>query len=245
MARRRAPGGGRKPIGPSAARSLLTIRMPADLRAALEAGAQRRESTLTQDLLRRLRASLRDEGRDPPVRALCFLIAQLAEHIIGPTLMGRKDDAEVVVRLYDWRNDRFFFRALKIAVGRLLDELEPPGPIEPREITFKETHPDPSMRRWVASYKTPEARAEYSVDYLLTALREAPHLTALQHEEQARLAAMYTPLMREFYGMQDAARDLAVKPRTSKKPAPAQGTVTIDPVYPVYPWSKKSRGPKS
>jgi hypothetical protein len=173
------------------------------------------------------------------VRALCFLIAQLAEHIIGPTLMGEKGDA---VRLYDWRNDRFFFRALKIAVGRLLDALEPPGPIEPHEITFKETDLNPSERRWLASYKTPEARAEYSVDYLLTALREAPHLTALQHEERASLAAMYTPLMREFYGMQDAARDLAVKPRTSKKLAPAQVTVTADF---VYLWGKKSRGPKS
>src|SRR6516165_455129 len=55
MARKRAPGGGRKPKGAAPMRSQLTIRMPDDLRTELEAAARKRGHNLTDELLWRLR----------------------------------------------------------------------------------------------------------------------------------------------------------------------------------------------
>ena len=75
MARKRAPGGGRKPKGPVAARSQLTVRMPDDLRAELEAAARRRNRNLTDELIGRIRVSFareHEQKRDPATRALLF-----------------------------------------------------------------------------------------------------------------------------------------------------------------------------
>ena len=75
MARKRAPGGGRKPKGPVAARSQLTVRMPDELRAELEAAARRRNRNLTDELIGRIRGSFareHEQKRDPATRALLF-----------------------------------------------------------------------------------------------------------------------------------------------------------------------------
>jgi hypothetical protein len=214
MARKRAPGGGRKPSAHTP-RAQLTIRMSDEMREQLESAARERDWTLTDELLLRLRVSFhreRDESRQPAMRALCFLIAELADHIVGPSVARGKSE----VRFYDWRSDPFFYRAFKIAVGRLLDALEPPGPIKAYQITAKQGELDPYMKHYLASFKSPEARAEYSVGYILTALREAPHQTAERREEQRKLVGMHPVLMREFYGMPDAAKDLVVEPRSGK-----------------------------
>jgi hypothetical protein len=67
-------------------------------------------------------------------------------------------------------------------------------------------------------FKTPEARAQYSADYVLTAFREFPQWSAETREEQRKLVIEYgsPQLIREFYGMPDAALDLAVKPRSDE-----------------------------
>jgi hypothetical protein len=218
--RRRAPGGGRKRLGPSVAQN-LTIRIDDDLREQLEAVAtarQKRNWNLSQEILLRLRTSLnneREEQRSPAMRALCFLIAQLGDHVVGPKLIG--DEKEVA--LYNWRADPFFYKAFKIAVGQLLDALDPPGPIRPCVITTEnEADLDPSTRRYLETFKTPEARAQYSVDYVLTAFRGFPQWSAETREEQRKFVTEFgsPQLTREFYGMPDAARDLAVKPGSGK-----------------------------
>src|SRR6516165_8156849 len=84
MAQKRAPGGGRKPIGRSSARAQLSVRMPDDLRTELEAAAAARGHSLTQEMIGRLRESLareRIDRQDPAMRALCFLFQNLAESI--------------------------------------------------------------------------------------------------------------------------------------------------------------------
>ena len=218
--RRRAPGGGRKRLGPSVAQN-LTIRIDDDLREQLEAVAtarQKRNWNLSQEILLRLRISLnneREEQRSPAMRALCFLIAQLADHIVGPKLKG--DGKEFA--LYNWRADPFFYKAFKIAVGQLLDALDPPGPIKAPKITPEdEAKLDPFLRRYIETFKTPEARAQQSADFILTAFRALPQWSAETREEQRKLVTEYglPQLIREFYGIPDAARDLAVKPRSDE-----------------------------
>jgi hypothetical protein len=221
--RRRAPGGGRKRLGPSVAQN-LTIRIDDDLREQLEAVAtarQKRNWNLSQEILLRLRTSLnneREEQRSPAIRALCFLIAQLADHIVGPKVIFDGEE-EKEIAIYDWRRSPFFYKAFKIAVGQLLDALDPPGPIRPCVITTEnEADLDPSTRRYLETFKTPEARAQYSVDYVLTAFRGFPQWSAETREEQRKFVTEFgsPQLTREFYGMPDAARDLAVKPGSGK-----------------------------
>jgi hypothetical protein len=241
MARKRAPGGGRKPSAHTP-RAQLTIRMPDDMREQLETAAMERDWTLTDELLLRLRGSFRrerDESRQPSMRALCFLISELADHIVGVKVAWGKSE----FGFYDWRSDPFFYKAFKIALGRLLDALEPPGPIKVYQITANEAELEPSWKHYLASFKTPEARAEYSVEYILTALREAPHRTAERREEQRKLVGMHPALMREFYGMPDAARDLVVKPRSGKT---VPLTVDVVPVSLLgeKPKESKPRGEK-
>src|SRR5262245_44631170 len=102
MARKRAPGGGRKPKGAVAA-GLVAVRMQDDLRAQLDAAAKKRGYTLTDEVLGRLRASFareREQRRDRAMRALGFLIATVAD---VAHLGGRLNK--------QWHRDPFMFQA--------------------------------------------------------------------------------------------------------------------------------------
>jgi hypothetical protein len=126
MARKRAPGGGRKPIGPSAGRP-LTIRIDDDLRNELEATAAKRAKrkpkwNLSQEILHRLRWSLnreREDRRSLAMRAICYLISDMASREL------RTD------RWQSWHRNPFAFAAFKAAVAGLLDDLAPPGDVQP------------------------------------------------------------------------------------------------------------------
>ena len=124
MARKRAPGGGRKRIGRSVARP-LTIRIDDDLRGRLERAAQgrgqRRKWNLSAEILHRLRTSLdkdREIKRDPAINAICFLIADMAK---------RELYTDIFPSTAPWHRDPFTFRAFKLAVAELLNDLEPAG----------------------------------------------------------------------------------------------------------------------
>jgi hypothetical protein len=214
MPRKRAPGAGRKPAGPISGKlSNFSTRITAETRHELEAAAKESGQSISQVAERLIKSGLaetRAGNRDPAMRALSFLIAQLADHIVGPKVV--REGTETA--LYDWRSSPFFYRAFKIAVGQLLDALEPPGPIKAYKITVKdEADLDPSMKRYLASFKTPEARAQSSVDYILTAFRAMPQWSGETREEQRKLVSEsgFPQLEREFYGLPNAARDLAVK----------------------------------
>ena len=199
--RKRAAGGGRRPKGPfSGLTSSLTIRIPAEMRQQLEDAAQR-SGNISQELLRRLADSFyrdRDRARDPAMRALCFLIAETAHQAVGIHL-GEEERP-----IGSWRDDPFFFRAFKIAVGKLLDELEPPGPIRPPVMKWFG-----AFDKLTRSYETPQARGEYAADYIWNALLTAPASPAERENERRRAGKIDSPsAWREFYGMPDAARDL-------------------------------------
>jgi hypothetical protein len=148
MARKRASGGGRK-RSPDTPRAQLSIRMQENDRAQLEAAAKRRGWTVTEELLWRLRASFardHERQRDPPLRAWCFLISELASFIHYETP--------------NWHRNPFWYRAFKLGLIGLLDALEPQGEVRPPKAL------DPSTDE-----ETPEAQAEMAVNIVLHLLR--------------------------------------------------------------------------
>jgi len=230
MAQKRAPGGGRKPKGPVAARSQLTVRMPNDVRAELEAAARRRNRNLTDELIGRIRVSFareHEQRRDPATRALLFLISQLAEqvHLNSPI---------------EWHQNPFMFRAFKLAVARLLDALEPSGKIQPpyEDVgrAFLEVargakeKPAPVLvqSQWfVDQYQTPEKTAAVVADSILrlflggssTLNEHVPYLRdlAAKHPENEIYKGLFDNLLRDRYRMSDARRALQLKPKSQKK----------------------------
>jgi hypothetical protein len=193
--------------------------MPDDLRARLEtAVAQRLERkpslkwNLTEEVLARLGWSFRkerEERRDPTVRALCYLVSQLADvsssfaHVRGQT----------------WVDDPFMFRTFKLAVAKVLDALEPSGQakspyasLEPGNLLFE-------------TYKTVESAADFTA---ASVLRPLFYPSPVTQDQKTMLRNLDTPkvpgagkqlleLMEEtFYAMADARRDLGIKSKEPK-----------------------------
>jgi len=83
MARKRAPGGGRKPGELGLRSATLSLRLPKDMREALAAAATRnKRRSVSEEIVRRLRSTLvrdRDEANRPPhIRALSQVVARIA-----------------------------------------------------------------------------------------------------------------------------------------------------------------------
>jgi hypothetical protein len=209
MVQKRAPGGGRKPIGPTVARAQLSVRMPDDLRTELEAAAAKRGRSLTQEMLWRLRVSLnreRIDRQDQVMRALCFLFTDLAEKL--HSRQGGK-----------WHRDPFTYRAFKLAVAKLLDALEPPGdaksPFAKLENSDERLHQQ--LFEW---FKSPESAATHVASLTLESLFRPKKITA---EEKAVLRQVKTPdyadwgdlfieeQEREYFAMDTVGRVLGVK----------------------------------
>jgi hypothetical protein len=211
MARKRAPGGGRKPRGAfSQLAATLSIRMPADMRAKLEASAARRPGkgwVLTQEILHRLQRTFdreRDERRDPASRALCYLLAQ----VIATVALN--------VKPREWRSDPFAFRTMKLAFNQILDALEPPGEIKAPNPTEDKESPFaalPIFPIWAVpgtglfatniGGSTPEEMARFTRDVILMRLAEPEVLPA---------PFSITSSQQDFeFAMSDARRHLEIK----------------------------------
>jgi hypothetical protein len=218
MARKRAPGGGRKPKGEFSGLGMpLSIRMPAELRSQLEAAARRSGKSLTQEMLTRLDGSLnkdRNKAVDPAMRALCFLFSSLAYAVHW--------------NMPNWRSDRFLFRGIKIGIGKLLDALEPSGEIKLPDF-WRAAHAaaiDESMseltKAWpesiIPAIQSPEAMADHAVRVTLQnyasprpqnwdALRSFASMPEYQ-EIGGKVLKHQEDL---YYGMKDARKDLRIK----------------------------------
>jgi hypothetical protein len=109
MARKRAPGAGRKPRGPFEGKTAtLTTRITPETRAALERAAKKSGLSLSQEVERRLDDSVkRERNRPPDVLALAEAIAQVAEKIQEAT--GKQ-----------WREDAFTGEALRHGIDFLI-----------------------------------------------------------------------------------------------------------------------------
>jgi len=94
-----------------------------------------------------------------------------------------------------------------------LDTLDPPGEVKSPLVNIKHGEPDPSMERLIESWKSPEARGEYAADFIFQSLRKIPNLSPQEREARRQyLNKLGVPsLLREFYGMSEAATDLIPK----------------------------------
>jgi hypothetical protein len=207
--------------------------MPDELRADLEAAARKRGHgrTLTDEMLARLRSSLsreRDDERDPALKALNFVIAQLAERISGGVYIPRGEFR--LQQLREWRSDPFKFGAFKFAVGKLLDALEPPetdysGSLskaeyeaikekaqkEAAEYAAEHFGYTPEMQKWfIEIHKTPEAYGAYSFGSLWTQLKRTNPLTENEKGMGRRYPDFGEVIEREFYGFEKARHDLGI-----------------------------------
>jgi len=207
VARKRAPGGGRKPIGPSAARP-LTIRIPDDMRAVLQTAAVKRSKqnrgwNLSQELLLRLRWTLNKEherDRDAALRALSFLISEVSRYL-NPGLSP------------NWHRDPFLFGAFRFGVSKILEALEPPG---------KAQSPLAKIGTLSDTFRTPEAAGEMAASVTLSQLlypaSEADHLATLQVLEKVPVPEhlrsfheqILDDLQRNHYTISRARSDLGI-----------------------------------
>lgn len=206
MAKRRAPGGGRKSKGPTVP---FSMRVPVEMRDELSAAATKRSKQRkmkisdTEEMLIRLRTSFareRDEARDPAMRALGFLFAEAAEQVhLG----------------VPWRSDPFLYRAVKIAISRLLDALEPKGRVKAskqwkeafakfaKERIFDGRVP---LKAWIDQFsESPEALAKHAVSTVLVVFNRTP----------MGLSTMKVVSYDKF-GIEDARRDLQIKTQGEK-----------------------------
>jgi hypothetical protein len=216
--RKRAPGGGRKPSGPfKQGAAQLTVRMPDDMRARLDAAARKKGWSLSQQLLWRLRVSFEKENhadhRDPATRALCFLIAETAQRVhIGIPV--------------EWHRNPFLFRAFKLAVASLLDALAPAGAVESPLPEFSKVLEPRELQLIGDRWKTPETAAAEAAKLTLTSLLLPAHdvedvktrLRGLNFPERPNLSEeLIKEFEREFYVMANARRDLGIdEPKGSK-----------------------------
>jgi Arc-like DNA binding domain len=232
--RKRAPGGGRKPKGEfDRLSAAVTTRMPVDLRERLVEAADKNDRSITQELLRRLHDSFardRSKEREPAMRALCFLIAEIANQVVGhgfdeadkKSLLDESKKKGFPIYFPDWRSEPFYFRAFKLAVVQLLDALQPPGDVKPprRHLNLypKTPEADAFAARFNRSFESPEARADYAAGYVLNSI-----MTVRQQSIEERTAGVrrmerlgLTHFLREQYNMIDAARDLQIPKSKSK-----------------------------
>lgn len=216
MGKRRAPGGGRKPKGEfSGVTSPLSIRMPEEMRRQLEAAADARGRSVSQEILRRIQETFRydrDRARDPAMQALCFLIAQLAGEVAG--LTDQKGQPA-----FDWRTNPFFFRAFKLGIAKLLDALEPAGEIRSQqamldaELHLEITGGPAIMKIFKATYENPEVRADTAVSTLMSKLMR-PRFDTQHFDEVA--PNHKASGQREYYGFLDARSALQIKSKVDK-----------------------------
>ena len=114
-----------------------------------------------QELLTRLEASFdrdTDLPRDPSMRAFCYLFSQLAESIHLNT--------------DNWRSDPWLFRAVQLAIGKLLDAFKPAGKVKRTdfwEFLRQGNAPELSITKEMRQVMTrsPEAMADHMVKRLL------------------------------------------------------------------------------
>jgi len=192
---KRAPGGGRKRLGPSVARN-LTIRIDDELRERLEIKAgkrarRKRNWNLSQEILMRLWQSLerereREDDSDTAILAICYLISEKLAKIIY-----RKNP--------NWHRDPFWFRTFRLAVSNFLSRIEPPGEI---------VTPASMLER---PAKTPEAIAEFMSDLVLDELKLSKPMTstekAIALERHAGDEDFVSEIQGELYDIERARRD--------------------------------------
>jgi hypothetical protein len=193
--RKRAKGGGRKPLAGPNKTVAVSMRVPPQLREELEAARgprrARNRPSLTRVGVQLLSAGLKDRAQhaDDPTRLLGYLIAETAKacRVFTGTERAGKRGGMILdldtrrrsrVRVekpgsikQDWFTDPFTFRAFRLAVAQLLDWLEPKGEIISPVDRMGEDAFRNAPRAIVDSFRTPEARAQAAAEFVWTRLQ--------------------------------------------------------------------------
>jgi hypothetical protein len=235
MAKKRKPGGGRKP-NPNK-KVMFSTRLEPHVMAALKAAAAKwpggNVSTFTEFLINKGLHERDEEERDPPLRALLFLIGQLAEHISGTAYTkGLLADEFRHKTMSRWRSDRFKFLAFRFAVNHLLNSLgEPHGRLKsPRsertvEIQVKTFAPDDAalakiIREQVTS---PEAYGVFTAASLIQMGRgtmgpdKDKRFLAAVRQAMSSAPEVLRAWERDWYGLPQALHDLELKPKANPR----------------------------
>jgi hypothetical protein len=177
--------------------------MPADMRAELKASALKRGWSLAQDLLWRVRVSLnreREEHEDRALRALCYVISEMARKQLWTDHPDRAGER--------WHRDPFTFKAFSLGVSNLLTALQPPGELR---------RPRTKTKDYFYGLETPESIAEHaSKEVLSDLLYDTPQsLDRLKAAIQSYSPDNWSEWMldeieRSTYGMSRARRDLGI-----------------------------------
>lgn len=157
MARKRAPGAGRKPRGEFKNKSrTLTTRITAATREALERAAKKSARSLSQEIEHRLDSSIRRDrqlARPGHIRALAELIAFVGERVEETTERN-------------WRNDPFTGEALRHAIEFLVFHFAAQGTLEvPPNVEAAAARVPPEARD---RYRTPVEVGQHQAGWLIS-----------------------------------------------------------------------------
>jgi hypothetical protein len=201
-------GGGRKPKGAIHSKSeVFTTRITAQTRAAIEAEAERSGQSISQVAERLLILGIETRRRrqnNRSLRALCFLIEELAMRISGNKLLKVSSRQE-----NGWRTNPFRYKAFKIAVQSLLEALAPSGEINPpSDKWFEVFGNNPEFAALIKNtYASPENLAAANFEHLWTSLNRVDPLS--EGEVEWMRSNWLGELFRdEFYSFRDARDDL-------------------------------------
>jgi hypothetical protein len=221
---------GRKPKGQFSGKlANFSTRIQVETRKALEREAKASGQSISQ-LAERLLvdglAARRDRKQDRPLRALCFLLGQTAHLVVGSqirvtTLAGVQSE---FTPEFSWRSDPFFFEAFRVALSIILEAHKPRGEIKAPKIVEDADLANPKLaaaydRRWLETFKSPEARGRWAADYILTSLATVPQMSIEERQRQVKfLEALGAPasMVDHWYGMPEAAKDLELDPTKDK-----------------------------
>jgi hypothetical protein len=162
-ARKRAPGGGRKPKGRISGKSAtLSTRITPGIRQALESerGGQQSISQFAEEMIELGLIEKRRRDRPDSIRGFCHIIAKLATE----TCAFKGADGKPA---FDWLTNPFMFQTFKLSIQKFMDGITPAGemraPAEDEPILANSTVWGP--------HNTPEERA----DHVATAISRELH----------------------------------------------------------------------
>ena len=205
--KKRAPGGGRKPSGDIHGKSsTLSTRITAETRRALETERKATGLSISQIAERLMMVGLREKRareRNDPVRALCYIVAELS----GLICNMKSEDGKPA---FDWRTDPFMFRAYQLAIQGFMDTIAPPGDV----VSPAVAQPVLATSTFWGPHDSPEKRAEWAVT-VLTALYQTSRGDAKASDVLGFNvpADMETAMERDLYGMAQARAALTPKGR--------------------------------
>lgn len=146
--RKRAPGGGRKPMGDKAKAANFATRITPDMRAQLDALAAESGASVSEMAGWLLQLGLEQHVHnkiDDPIRAFAYLLRLLALRCSYVLHDGSLPDDN-----REWHNDPFAFDAFARAIQMLLERIRPAGEIKaPQELV-------PGLPTWPSSEKQAE-----------------------------------------------------------------------------------------